>query len=271
MKIEFEKMSGAGNDFIVIDNRDKKIRNRVSAAKKLCDRHWGIGADGLLLIEKSKSVAYRMMYFNADGSYGGMCGNGGRCIALFAYKHGIAKKKHSFDALNHIYLAEIKSNSVVQLQMKDPIGMSLSKVLNLHGGSLTYHAINTGSPHIIVDCSNEKDLSTVDVHGLGHELRYHSAFQPEGTNVNFIKNIGLNKAALRTYERGVEGETLACGTGSVASAIIASRIWKFKSPITIVPTSGVALSVSFNTNQDKTSNVLLTGPAKTIFTGSFTI
>jgi len=274
MLVEFTKMTGAGNDFVVIDNRSGKIKGGSRLARVLCDRRWGIGADGLLLLEKSRKAAYRMMYYNADGSYGGMCGNGGRCIAWFAVKTEIAPARHRFEALDYVYDAEVRNKAVI-LKMKNPRAFQFGKQIKLDSRTLKVATVDTGSPHVVVevgDVAKKKDLlSTLDVVGLGREIRYHMAFEPAGTNVNFIEAAGGNSIRMRTYERGVEDETLACGTGSVASALVSSVLWKLKSPVTVVTRSGRKLRVSFERKGEDFGNVKLKGPAEVVFTGSVEI
>ena len=273
MRTNFCKMTGAGNDFVVIDNRSKRIKAAPKVARFLCDRRWGIGADGLLLLEKSRRASYRMMYYNADGSYGGMCGNGGRCIAWFAYTNKIAGKVHEFEALNHVYAAKILRNEVV-LTMKDPVKARIGDEILLDSGKLVVNSIDTGSPHVVVPVENLSEkatLANVDVLGIGRKLRFDPHFAPAGTNVNFIERAGANSLRIRTYERGVEDETLACGTGSIASAIVAARLWNLKSPVSIMPKSNVPLRVEFKDQAGVVSEVRLAGPASVVFTGSIEI
>jgi len=270
MRVHFTKMSGAGNDFVVVDNRDRKIRHGARIARYLCDRRWGIGADGLLLLEKSRIADYRMMYYNADGSYGGMCGNGGRCIAWFAHRSKIAPARHTFEALDYLYDAEVKGKTVL-LRMKSPKGLEIGKQVRLSSGKLRLASVNTGSPHVVVkvaDIGRKKSrMSTLDVIGMGREIRYHPAFRPAGTNVNFVEAVGANSIKIRTYERGVEDETLACGTGSIASALVSSVLWNLKSPITVIPKSGRKLQVLFEREGGHFGNVRLKGPAELVFKG----
>lgn len=271
MKIWFTKMSGAGNDFVVIDNRSKKIPNRSKAARILCDRRWGIGGDGLLLLEKSKKADYRMMYFNADGSFGGMCGNGGRCIARYAVLNGIASRSHRFEALRHVYAAAV-TGSEVALTMKDPRRLTMEKKIRLRGKATVVSYVHTGSPHVVVACSSlgrGKLLKSVDVASMGREIRFHDRFKPSGTNANFIEPMRGNSIRIRTYERGVEAETMACGTGSIACAIVASRLWKLNSPIEVIPESGKRLRVEFEDDGTTISKVRLIGPAVITFSGRF--
>jgi diaminopimelate epimerase len=271
MKIEFTKMTGAGNDFVVIDNRSGMIANGAVVAKKLCDRHWGIGADGLLLLEEGKKGSYRMMYYNADGSYGGMCGNGGRCIALFAHRRGIAPSRHQFEAIDFEYKAEVTGN-VVTLAMKDPSERQMNVSLSMGGRKIRGHFINTGSPHVVIPVDQismrKKGLESVNVVKLGRQIRNAKQFRPEGSNVNFVERTKEDTLRIRTYERGVENETLACGTGSVACAVIGNMIWRMRPPIFIIPRSGVALSVNFTVKANQQRNISLTGPAEELFRGT---
>jgi diaminopimelate epimerase len=212
-----------------------------------------------------------MMYFNADGSYGGMCGNGGRCIARYAVLNGIVPRKHRFEALNHIYAASVRG-SEVDLTMKDPRGFKLKRNIRLQGEKVSVSFVDTGSPHVVVPCGvlgRHRSLKTIDVVALGSEIRHHTAFKPAGANANFVERMKGNSIRIRTYERGVEAETLACGTGSIASAIVASRLWKLKSPIYVVPESRKKLRVEFDDDGTKISNVRLVGPALVSFYGVF--
>lgn len=272
MKIKFTKMSGTGNDFVVIDNRAGLITDGPSLAKKICDRRWGVGADGLLLVEKSDKAAYRMMYYNADGSYGGMCGNGGRCIANFAVDRGIAPKDHSFDALDYLYEAHIGETSVM-LHMKDPKNLKLNFVLPVVGKKVKVHFVDTGAPHVVIPVQNiakrKPSLESLNVHDLGSKIRYHKKFLPDGTNVNFIELTAVKQLKMRTYERGVESETLACGTGSVASAIVGSLLYGLESPVKIITRSGSMLTVNFKKRGKQFSDVSLSGPVTVTFTGEF--
>jgi diaminopimelate epimerase len=261
-------MTGAGNDFVLIDNRKKKITDGSKLARRLCDRRWGIGADGLLLLETSKKSSYKMKYYNSNGSYGGMCGNGGRCIAWYAFKKGIAPREHSFEALGHIYAAKVTDKQVA-LRMKDPKDLKPSVKLNLRGKRVDVAFVDTGSPHAVVlakKLTGRADaLTRLIVSDWGRLIRYHRAFYPRGTNVNFVEPAGRNSMKIRTYERGVEDETLACGTGSIASAIVACELWGFKSPVTVIPRSKKNLIVRFTRASDRFQNVELLGPAELIF------
>jgi diaminopimelate epimerase len=211
-------MSDAGNDFIVIDNRSGMIVDGAALAWKICDCHWGVGVDGLLLLESSDKASYRMMYYNADRSYGGMCGNGGRCIAMFAFQKKVAVKDYKFEALGHIYATSIMAEDV-SLNMQNPISISKIRYLSIGKKKIAYQFIDTGSPHIVINITEFRkngDLDGLDVQCWGKLLRWKKNFTPEGTNVNFIKKLESGAIQLRTFERGVEAEALACGTGSIA-------------------------------------------------------
>lgn len=270
MKIWFTKMTGAGNDFVVIDNRPKRIRDGSKAAKVLCDRRQGIGADGLLLLEKSRRADYRMMYYNADGSYGGMCGNGGRCIARYAALNGIAPRRHDFEALDYIYKAEVRKSEVV-LAMKDARDLTIGLKIDVGSLNIVVNFVDTGSPHVVVPVKNlgrrASPLASVDVVGLGRAIRNHKRFAPVGTNVNFIEKGRGNSIQIRTYERGVEDETLGCGTGAIASAIVASRMWKLRPPIRVLPKSRMQLRVGFKDTGARIEKVRLAGPASVVYAG----
>jgi diaminopimelate epimerase len=275
MKIQFYKMSGAGNDFVVIDNRNAKIKQKVALARTLCERRYGVGADGLILIEKDSAADFKMCYYNADGSYGGMCGNGGRCAAFFAFTFDIAKRTHHFTANKRHYHAEILKGGRVSLSMIDPENIQLHKKLTADGMDIPYHFIYTGSPHVVINIHDIADetltLEKADfVERIGRAVRLHEAFAPGGTNVNFIQREGANGIKIRTYERGVEAETFACGTGSVGSALIASLLWGLKSPVRVLPKSKELLKVSF-TPGEQITDVRLEGPAVITFRGEIEV
>jgi diaminopimelate epimerase len=273
MKIHFTKMSGAGNDFVVVDNRGDIITDRVKFAIASCNRHLGIGADGLLLLEKSIKADFLMRYYNADGSDGGMCGNGGRCIAKFAYDSGFVQKdRFTFDALDYIYEARCISAELYELKMKNPADGKLNQKINVDGQLLKANFIDTGSPNSVIILDENLELSSldkVDVFGLGREVRYHEAYQPKGVNVSFVSIEGANSIKVRTYERGVEDETLACGTGSIASAVISSLKHNWQGPVNVNVRSGEKLEISFERSADTFNNVRLKGSAKVTFTGEF--
>jgi len=264
--ITFTKASGAGNDFVILNNIRGDIAVDYPAfARVACDRHFGIGGDGLLVVEKSTIADFAMRYFNADGSWGGMCGNGGRCIARYAHVGGIAGARQRFEALGHIYEAEVGS-ATVRLHMKDPVAYRDVIPLDVSGSSLLVSFVDTGAPHAVV--VGEAVLESIDVTALGRALREHPHFRPDGTNVNFIRKRGDSSVQLRTYERGVEAETLACGTGSVASALVASDRCGLKSPVRVLVKSGEELIVHFRGTKGDWSDVSLEGSAHLLFSGN---
>lgn len=261
-------MHGAGNDFVVIDNRSLRLKRPDSIARRICDRHRGVGADGMLLVERSRKADFRMMYFNADGSYGGMCGNGGRCIAAFAVANGIAPRKHRFETLNHVYRAEVGPKGIVRLWMKDPKNLEIGHSLPYGDQILSVHTVDTGSPHAVVFVQRGR-LKSLDVVGIGRWLRHHEAFKPGGVNANFVERIGVRSIVMRTYERGVEAETQACGTGSVACSVLGSVLTGLTSPVLVMTSSGDKLRVSFTRTNDGIRDVILEGPAVVSFKGRF--
>lgn len=263
MKINFfMKISGSGNDFIVVDNRDGQKRPSPSYIKKLCAPKIGIGADGLILLENcDKDCDFKMVYFNNDGKEAEMCGNGGRSIVLFAYLMKIVKKrKILFCSKNGRHQAEIKKGNVVKLQLSSP--HSLKENINVKTGYGIFKGsfINTGVPHFVIEVD---DIENLDVKNIGREIRFLKVFKNEGTNVNFVKR-EKNFIKIRTYERGVEDETLSCGTGSVASAIIISLKYKVPSPVKILAKSGEFLTIYFDENYSK---VFLEGKVTPLFFG----
>jgi diaminopimelate epimerase len=258
-------MNGAGNDFILFDNRTGSIdldRNQIA---QLCDRHRGIGADGVLLLENPTTRAdFRMRYFNADGGEAEMCGNGARCFARFANKVGVQKPRISFETPAGVISAELKGD-LVTLRMTEPTDLRLNVDLPMAAKNKAVHFINSGVPHVVIPVAKIDD---VDVRREGAAIRRHKMFSPNGTNVNFIEKRGRNKIAIRTYERGVEDETLACGTGIVASALIFAATEKIIGAITVIARGGDELEVGFEKVDGRFHNVALTGPAEFVFEGT---
>ncbi len=247
--LRFTKMNGAGNDFVLIDNRAGDIHLDRSQIARLCDRHRGIGADGVLLLEKAFNGAdFRMRYFNADGGEAEMCGNGARCFARFANK-----------------VAGELTHDLVTLQMTEPTDLRLNVTVRGVNENKTVHFINSGVPHVVVPVSQIDD---VDVRRQGAAIRHHEMFSPNGANVNFIEKRGTKQIAVRTYERGVESETLACGTGVVASALIFAALEKIDGPIGVLVRGGNELQVGFEKMGTQFKNVTLTGPADFVFEGT---
>ncbi len=264
--IEFFKMHGSGNDFVLIDNRQGQISRQEApdTAKVICRRKLGIGADGLILIEESSEADFRWGFYNADGSEAEMCGNGGRCAARFAFIKGIAPADMTFETLAGIISAQVKG-SRVKLQLSTPHGLLTDRELELDSGPVTISFLNTGVPHAVVLV---EDISEVPVVKAGRALRMHDFFAPDGTNVNFVSVVGDNRIAVRTYERGVEDETLACGTGSVASAIIASLKGLVKGPVEVVTSGGELLRVFHKIEDDGCiTDVFLEGDTVLVYKG----
>ncbi len=264
MKIEFTKMSGAGNDFIVIDNRNNQFNLQPEQVHAMCTRRTGIGADGLILIEASETGDFTMNYHNADGYPGTMCGNGGRCAVYVAYLLGIrpASEPYRFQAGPDTYEAEVIGNESVRLHMKAPKNFRD----DLHVGAWNCHFVNTGSPHAITYVDN---LNQVDVFTEGRTIRHREDVFPGGTNVNFLEVTAPDALSIRTFERGVEDETLACGTGTVAAALMSYRLGKVaSSPVRVTVRSGETLMVGFNEAMDE---IYLEGPAHPVYQGTITL
>lgn len=262
--IFFTKMSGTGNDFIIIDNRAQVVADNglTEFIRKVCRRKMSVGADGFILIESSNKADFRWRFFNSDGSLAEMCGNGARCAARFAYLNGIAGENLSFETEAGIINGQVKGNGA-KVKIPDPADLNLDYTIELEKGPLTVSSLNTGVPHVVV---MEDFVEEVDVIGLGREIRYHEAFAPAGTNVNFICPQKPGQLAIRTYERGVEDETLACGTGSIASALIASCKKNWTSPISLITRSEELLTIHFRESNRVFTDVYLEGDAKLIYT-----
>lgn len=266
--IAFWKMSAAGNDFVIIDHRRPLITSEQMAefARLVCRRKFGVGADGLFFIENSDQADFKWRFFNADGSEAEMCGNGARCVARFAYMHGIAAARMRFSTLAGIIEASVE-DSQVTIQLTPPSGLVLDQRVQVGSREYTVHCINTGVPHAVVFVD---DLAHTDVRGLGFTLRHHADFGPSGTNVTFaaLTDAGVR---IRTYERGVEDETLACGTGAVASALIAALLGRAEAPVTVTTSGGVQLCVLFTPQGDNHfTGVQLKGPAHLVYSGELT-
>jgi diaminopimelate epimerase len=258
--IKFSKLCATGNDFILIDNRENILTgNENDFFRRICQRRLSIGADGVLLLEKSAYHHFSMRYFNSDGSLGEMCGNGARALAFYAFTHGIAPVEVNFDVLGVVYRALIRGNSV-QLIMPPPLeireypGVIEEKEFE-EGGFL-----NVGVPHYVIFVP---DLKSVDVNFLGKKYRYHNSFRPAGTNVNFVQIAEKDEIFIRTYERGVEEETLSCGTGTISSAVLAVRQKQCSLPLKVKSSAGF-LFVNFD---NPISEIILEGDVKEIYSG----
>jgi len=260
MTLQFSKYEGTGNDFILIDDRRLQFPVSEHLISRLCDRHFGIGADGVLLVRRSEGYDFGMEYFNSDGSHATFCGNGGRCITAFAHNMGITDSTCRFMASDGIHHARITENNgtlmVVELDMQDPV---------IYSTDHNSYYLNTGTYHVVKFVDNPDNIDIIEE---GRALRFDARYEPHGTNVNFAK-ILKNELYVRTYEKGVEDETLSCGTGVTASAIAASLSYGGKA--FYVNTAGGRLHVSFNRNNDTIRNVKLTGPARLVFEGTLEI
>jgi diaminopimelate epimerase len=269
--IRFMKLSGSGNDFILVDNRRRLIDAEAAnaLAAKICTHRLSIGGDGLILIEPSRRAHFRWRLFNADGSEAEFSGNGARCAARFAYLRRIAPKRMRFETLAGIIEAEVlreeqTGRQSVKVRFPDPRGLKLNMKVSVAETERTAHFLDTGVPHCVYLV---EDPDAVDVVGIGRPTRHHPLFQPAGTNVNFIKVLDPHHIRIRTYERGVEDETLACGTGSIASALIASLVSKVESPVTLVPQSGLELIVHFKAQDESFTDIYLQGDARAVYEG----
>ena len=266
--LNFTKMNGAGNDFVMIDNRTGSLALDQSTIARLCDRHRGVGADGLIAVEPAQNGAdFRMRYYNADGGEAEMCGNGARCFARFAGKLAGTSEKVSFETIAGVITAQLLGDRV-QLQMSQPRDMAMGAQLVAADLPVAVHFVNTGVPHAVVPVT---DLATMDVRKLGAAIRWHEHFAPKGTNANFIQQIDGETLEIRTFERGVEDETLACGTGVVASALVHHQLTGATSPVRIKVRGGDVLEVGFEVENGDYRNVTLTGPTDFVFEGQVAI
>jgi diaminopimelate epimerase len=266
MEINFSKITAAGNDFVLIDNRTNVIPeiSYKTLAKKLCDRKYSIGGDGLIFLENSSCQDFKMKYFNSDGSHACMCGNGGRSVAKFAYDLGVANSKMVFETDAGIVNAEILGNDRVKLDLYDHKDLKRNIKVETSDRTFDVDFVNTGVPHSVIFVD---DIEKVDVFKYAREIRYHKVFEPSGTNVNFVQVAKDNTLFVRTYERGVEDETLACGTGITASCIISVLKGFLKSPVNVISRGGDNLSVAMRIENDKISDVVLEGPVVISFKG----
>ena len=255
--MNFFKYQGTGNDFVIIDNRGHSADNlTVKQVKHLCDRKFGIGADGLMLLNNKTGYDFEMIYYNADGRLGSMCGNGGRCMVRFANDIGIKKNTYRFIAADGDHEAEINLDNIIRLSMQDV------KNAEVHAA---YAIINTGSPHYV---KFSRDVRNIDVVKRGREIRYSEPFENNGINVNFVESTGDYSIFIRTYERGVEDETLSCGTGVTAAALMSAHNDRGFNEVR-VQTPGGNLSVEFNKTGDKSfTDIMLCGPAELVFKGT---
>lgn len=264
MSIPFYKMSGAGNDFIFIDNRDGKADHvdRQTLVTKTCVRNLSVGADGMMLIENSEKADFKWRFYNCDGSEAEMCGNGARCAGRFAYLNGIADKKMSFETIAGIIEAEVREGVNIKVQLTEPVDKKSEYLLPLDGETIKVSSIDTGVPHAVWFT---EDVETADMMKYGAAIRYHEVYKPAGTNANLCHMQKDGILRVRTYERGVEAETMACGTGCVACAIFAVEKGLAKSPVKCLTTGGLLLTVYIEDGK-----VYLEGEARVVYKGELT-
>ncbi|SCA63261.1 Diaminopimelate epimerase [Chlamydiales bacterium SCGC AG-110-M15] len=263
----FSKYTGAGNDFILLDDRDELFPiDDLSFIRSLCDRHKGVGADGVILLQCSElvGVSYRMRIFNADGSEAEMCGNGMRCLARFISDLGEPRDLFSIEVMESSLTVSLSGDSV-RVDMGAPRNVLWDQCLRLADRDCEFHLLNTGVPHAVIFVD---DVETVPLHLWGSALRYHEHFSPHGVNVDVAQVLENGELVMRTYERGVEGETLACGTGAVAVALAASRLYSMACSIQVRVRSGDLLQVDWD---DCIEHVWMTGPAYCVFRGELAV
>lgn len=260
MNLDFYKYQGTGNDFVMIDNRqDTFPKNDTKLVARLCDRKFGIGADGLILLENHPTLDFKMVYYNSDGNESSMCGNGGRCLVAFAKQMNVIYKIATFEAIDGLHYATINEDGIVSLQMTD---VEEVKTEN------DYTYLNTGSPHHVTLVEN---IKTFDVKNEGAKIRYSDLYGNTGSNVNFVKQLDADNFAVRTYERGVEDETLSCGTGVTAVAIAMYKTGKTTNKALNLHVEGGKLKVKFDVEKNKFTNVFLIGAATFVFKGTVNI
>ncbi len=261
--IPFYKMQASGNDFVVVDNRKNIVRDAHRFTQKVCAPHTGIGADGVLLFENSKKADFRMRIINSDGSEAEACGNGFRCIALYARNIFHYPAQFRFESESGMIQARIQNKNIC-IGLIVPSQIRLQDEIHVLGHRLHYSFINTGVPHTVIFVEG---LSKIDVENLGRAIRWHKDFQPKGTNVNFVEVKGKHEILIRTYERGVEKETLACGTGSSASAVISTLAGYTEPPVKVKTQGGEILTIDFKRKGNKITEVTLEGEAHFVYEG----
>ena len=265
------KMSGTGNDFLMVDNRENLLKEGEAAelAKSACPRRISAGADGVILLEKSSKAGhdFRMRIYNADGSEAEMCGNGSRCLSVFAAQIGAAKHTQRIETLAGSLSATAAADGLsAKVQLSPPSKLEVKRGVDVLGESCDLYFINTGVPHAI---EFSADVSKIDIRKKGACIRYHDVFKPRGTNVNFVQLMGNNTIKIRTYERGVEDETFACGTGSAAAAIAAGLVHEYTSPVKVLTAGGSTLTIHFEKQGDGVSAPFLEGGVDTVYKGEY--
>jgi diaminopimelate epimerase len=265
------KMSGTGNDFLMVDNRAGLLKDGDAAelARAACPRRISAGADGVILLEKPTRAGhdFRMRIFNADGSEAEMCGNGSRCIAVFARQLGVAGDRQRIETLAGTLNATVlPGGQAAQVQLSQPSPLEIRRGVDVLGQQCELHFINTGVPHAIQFVA---DVAAVDVRKTGAAIRYHEVFKPKGTNANFVQLMGQDTIKIRTYERGVEDETFACGTGSTAAAIAAGLVHGYRSPVKVLTAGGSTLLIHFEKRGEGVGAPFLEGAVDTIYKGEY--
>ncbi len=269
--ITFDKMNGSGNDFIIIDNRSGAVPDEYQSefSRLVCRRMFSLGADGVILIEDCAEADFRWQFYNADGSMAEMCGNGSRCAARFAWRHKIAGQSMTFATLAGIIEAEIRDEeSLVKVRLTNPTDFRDNLSVELDGQEFPLHFVNSGVPHAVIFTDHDE----VPVETWGRKVRHHKLFAPEGTNVNFVQITGEDSIKVRTYERGVEGETLACGTGNVAACLYSAMRKGLRSPISVETRGGERNLVYFTLQGGlmAAKDIFLEGPTRLICSGELT-
>ncbi len=257
MRIPFFKYQGTGNDFIIIDDRNNQFLANIDNIIRICDRKFGIGSDGLILIQNSSEADFHMEFFNPDASQS-FCGNGSRCAVAFAYRIGIIEKETKFTAIDGLHSAYVESPSMIKVSIKNVEELRKDKEDLI---------LNTGSPHLV---RFSEDLDKEDIISIGRKIRFSEKFKQDGINVNLVEVLSDNKVRCATYERGVENETLSCGTGVTAVALAANKLKNLASPLSI-STKGGNLEVEFEYTNDRYENISLKGPATFVYKGDIEI
>jgi len=263
--VNFIKMSGSGNDFIVIDNRNQLLNGIFSKTfvKNLCTKGLSVGSDGLILIEKSKTADFKWRYFNADGEEVTFCGNGSRCAAFYAVLKKISSPSLTFETQAGIVKAQVKKKSV-KVSMMSPSRLEINNNLCINQKKWEGHYMILGVPHWI---HFSKDIDLINVNEVGRQVRFHPEFMPEGTNANFVDLLNDREIRIRTFERGVEAETLACGTGAVASVLMGHKLFNLSSPVTAYPKGNIPLRIYFKKRDDEFTDIYLEGDSRVIYEG----
>ncbi|OGW75158.1 MAG: diaminopimelate epimerase [Omnitrophica bacterium RBG_13_46_9] len=271
MMISFSKAVASGNDFIIVDNRENKLAERIADfeefAKVSCKRRFSVGADGLLVLEDSGTADFRMRIFNPDGSEVSMCGNGIRCSALYSYAKGWCGSSMKIETGAGVLEAKVEEG-YVRIKMVQPKDIKLGQNIGVGRTFMNVHKVNTGVPHVVHFVT---DIQKYPVKEMGSKIRYHTLFAPDGTNVDFVEGIDKSTISARTYERGVEDETLACGTGVVASALISHLIAATEQPVNVITKSDEVLKVYFKKDRNNFYDVYLEGKAHIVFEGDLTL